>query len=267
MLGLVLGGGSAKGYAHIGVIRLLEELNIKPDIIVGASMGALIGGFYAKGFSAQKMEEIAVKIDKKKKRELFRFGLHKAGFISGKNIERFLFSYLGDTKIEELSVKYAAVAADIEDNREIIIDRGDLVQAVRSAIAIPVIFIPNHYKGRILIDGGFINPLPIDIVKMMGAKKIIAVNVLPMIDYLKTKISSKEPSNKNYSMKDIFMKTFFLVSSRLIEYQILKFDDGLLINIDTNGIGLSQFEMAEKAIKMGYEQARKYKVELQNFLN
>ncbi|MEO0096379.1 MAG: patatin-like phospholipase family protein [candidate division WOR-3 bacterium] len=262
MLGLVLGGGAAKGYAHIGVIKFLEELNIKPDIVVGASMGSLIGGFYAKGFTAQKMEEIALQIDKKKKKELFRFQLSKKGFINGKNIVKFLKPYLGNTKVEDLPLKYAAVATDIEDNAEIVIDRGDLIQAIRSSIAIPIVFTPNKYSGRILIDGGFINPVPVDVAIYLGAKKIIAVNVLQRFEYPQVQIAARQNSEKSYNIKDIFVKTFDLISSRLIEYDIKQLKNGVWIDIDTTGIGLSQFEKAKEAIERGYIQARKYKEKL-----
>uniref|UniRef100_A0A7C4TD11 PNPLA domain-containing protein n=1 Tax=candidate division WOR-3 bacterium TaxID=2052148 RepID=A0A7C4TD11_UNCW3 len=262
MLGLVLGGGAAKGYAHIGVIKLLEELNIKPQIVVGASMGTLIGGFYVKNYSAQQMADIALKIDKKKKKELFKIHLSKRGFIDGRNLTKFLMKYLGNTKIEELPVKYASVATDIEENSEIVIDRGDLVQAIRSAIAIPVVFTPNKYKGRVLIDGGFINPLPVDVAKMLGAKKIIAVNVLPKFEYPRIEISPVNSSGKSYNIKEIFIKSFYLISSRLIDYEIERLNGGLLINIDTTSIGMSQFEKAKEAIEIGYRQAQRYKKEL-----
>lgn len=265
MIGLVLGGGAAKGYAHIGVIKILEELNIKPDIVVGASMGSLIGGFYAKGFTAKKMEEIALQIDRKKKKELFRFHISKKGFIDGKNIVRFLKPYLGDTKIEELPVKYAAVATDIEENAEIVIDRGDLIQAIRSSIAIPVVFTPNKYNRRILIDGGFINPVPVDVAINLGAEKIIAVNVLKRFEYPQIKISSGNDSGKKYNIKDIFVKTFDLISSRLIDYNIKQLKNGVWIDINTSGIGLSQFEKAKEAIERGYNQAKEYKERLLPF--
>ncbi|MCX7995072.1 MAG: patatin-like phospholipase family protein [candidate division WOR-3 bacterium] len=258
MLGIVLGGGAAKGYAHIGVIKFLEELNIKPDIIVGASMGSLIGGFYAKGFTAYQMEEIALKIDKKKKKELFRLCISKEGFINGKNIVKFLKPYLGGTKIEELPVKYAAVATDIEENAEIVIDRGDLIEAIRSSIAIPIVFTPNKYSGRILIDGGFVNPVPVDVATRLGAKKIIAVNVLPRFEYPQIKISEESETGKKYNIKDIFLKTFELISSRLITYDIFQIKEGVWIDINTAGIGLSQFEKAREAILRGYNQVKGY---------
>ncbi|MGB9721945.1 MAG: patatin-like phospholipase family protein [bacterium] len=262
MIGLVLGGGAAKGYAHIGVLKFLEELKIKPDIIVGASMGSLIGGFYAKGFSAQKLEEIALQIDKRKKKELFRFHISKKGFIDGKNVVKFLKSYLGDTKIEELPVRYAALATDIEENAEVVIDRGELVQAIRSSIAIPIVLTPNKYCGRILIDGGFVSPVPVDVAINLGAKKVIAVNVLQRFEYPQIKISYKDESKKKYNIKDIFNKTFDLISSRLIEYDVKQLKNGVWIDIDTTGIGLSQFEKAKETIDRGYHQAKKFKEQL-----
>lgn len=267
MLGLVLGGGGAKGYAHIGVIKFLEELKLKPEIVVGASMGSLIGGFYAAGFNEQEMEKIALQIDKKKKKQLFRFHISKRGFIDGKNIVRFLKPYLGDIKIEELPLRYAAVATDIEDNAEIIIDRGDLIQAIRSSIAVPVVFTPNKYCGRILIDGGFINPVPVDVAIRLGARKIIAVNVLQRFEYPQIQISVRDESVKRCNIKDIFIKTFDLISSRLIEYDIKQMKNGVWIDIDTTGIGLSQFEKAKEAIDRGYNQAIKYKEKLLNLIS
>lgn len=266
MLGLVLGGGAAKGYAHIGVIKYLEELNIKPDIIVGASMGSLVGGFYAKGYNADEMAKIALKIDKKKKKELFNIHIAKSGFIDGKNIVKFLKPYLGDISIEELSIKYAAVATDIEENNEIVIDRGDLIQAIRASISIPVVFFPHKYQGRILIDGGFINPVPVDITKNLGANKIIAVNVLPRFTYAQYPISKKQESGKKYNIKQVFIKTFDLISSRLIYYELEKLNEGVWIDIDTQGIGMSQFEKAKEAIERGYTQAKKYRASLQKLL-
>ena len=265
MLGLVLGGGAAKGYAHIGALKVLDEGGIKPDIIVGASMGALIGGFSAAGYTAQELEEIALKIDKKKKRWLFRFRLSKKGFIDGKNIVRHLSRHLQDKKIEELPVKFAVVATDIEDHSEIIIDKGDLIQAIRAAISIPVVFMPHQYAGRVLIDGGFVNPLPINVAQRLGAQKIIAVNVLRMVDYSEKEISSVHPTNKTYNVKKVFFETFDYITSRLVDYQLKNLKDGILIDINTEGIGLSHFEKAQVAITRGYVETSKYREELQQF--
>jgi len=265
MLGLVLGGGAAKGYAHIGALKVLDEEGVKPDIIVGASMGALIGGFSAAGYTAQELEEIATEVDKKKKRWLFRLRLSKKGFIDGKNIVRQLSRHLRGKKIEELPVKFAVVATDIEDHSEIIIDKGDLIQAIRAAISIPVVFMPHRYAGRVLIDGGFVNPLPINVAQRLGAQKLIAVNVLRMVDYPEKEISLVHPKNKQYNVKKVFFETFDYITSRLIQYQLKYLKDGILININTEGIGLSHFERARVAIDRGYAEAAKYRTELNSF--
>lgn len=265
MLGLVLGGGAAKGYAHIGVIKVLEEEGIKPEIVIGASMGALIGGFYAAGFDITTLEKIALGIDKKKKRWLFKPHLSKKGFVTGKNVVKFLSPYLGGKKIEQLSKKYAVVATDIENDVEIIIDKGDLIQAIRSAISIPVVFMPHNYAGRVLIDGGFVNPVPITVAQKLGAKKIIAVNVLRRVDYKQLRLTSILSSNKIHNIKKVFEETFELITSRLIDYEISQMKNGLVINIDTRGIGMSQFEKAKKAIQRGYEETKNYRKAFASF--
>ncbi|UCG92822.1 MAG: patatin-like phospholipase family protein [candidate division WOR-3 bacterium] len=256
MLGLVLGGGAAKGYAHIGALKVLEEKSIKPDIIVGASMGALVGGFYAAGFDAEKLEEIATKVDKKTKRRLFMPRLSKRGFIDGRNVVKHLSLYLGRQQIEDLPITYAAVATDIENEAEIVIDQGDLVQAIRASISIPVVFMPQRCAGRLLIDGGFVNPLPISVAQKLGAKKIIAVNVLRKIEYPRFEISPVVSPHRSYNMQQVFLETFELITSRLIDYEVRHLKNGIVVNIDTKGIGMSQFEEAQKAIDRGYEETK-----------
>jgi NTE family protein len=265
MLGLVLGGGAAKGYAHIGAIKVLDEEGIKPDIIVGASMGALIGGLYAAGYSGLEQEEIATEVDRRKKRWLFRLHLSKKGFVDGRNIVKYLSPHIRDKKIEELPVKFAVVATDIEDHSEIIIDKGELIQAIRAAISIPVVFMPHTYAGRVLIDGGFVNPLPINVAQRLGAQKVIAVNVLRTVEYPEKEISSVHPTGKTYNIKKVFFETFDYITSRLIDYQMQNLEDGLLININTEGIGMSQFEKARRAIDRGYKETTKYRKKLHQF--
>jgi predicted acylesterase/phospholipase RssA len=265
MLGLVLGGGAAKGYAHIGVLKVLEEENITPDIIVGASMGALVGGLYAAGYTGDELVRLASAINIKKKRWLFPLRFSKKGFIAGKRIMQYLTQYIGDKKIEDLRVKYATVATDIEHGKEIIISRGSLLNAIRAAISIPVVFIPHYYAGHLLIDGGFVNPVPVDIAFRLGAKKIIAVNVLRKIEYTQSElIESKNPQIK-YNIKKIFLEYVDCATSRLIDYQIKQLKNGLMIHVNTRGIGLSQFEKGAEAVKRGYNEAAKYRKQLRRF--
>jgi NTE family protein len=265
MLGLVLGGGAAKGYAHIGVLKVLQEENIMPDIIVGASMGALVGGLYAAGHSADELALLASRIDKKKKRWLFPLRLSKKGFIDGKRIMQYLAQYTGHKNIEDLPVRFVTVATDIEQDKEIIIAKGSLLHAIRAAISIPVVFMPHLYAGHVLIDGGFINPLPVDIAYATGAKKIIAVNVLHKVEYTQSELTEKEPVRKNYTIKKVFFEYIDCATARLIDYQLEQMESGLVINVNTRGIGLSHFEKGAEAVERGYNEADKYRKQLRQF--
>ncbi len=259
MLGLVLGGGAAKGYAHIGVLKVLDEEGLRPDIVVGASMGALVGGFYAAGFTPAELEEIACGVDKKTKRWLFEFTLSSQGLVDGKNLVKYLDDHLKEKTIEQLPMKFAAIATDIEHEAEVILDRGDLVQAIRAAISIPVLFTPHLYSGRILIDGGFVNPLPVTLAQQLGATKIIAVNVLHKPGYGQVRLEPRVPSSKKYSMKKVLEQIIALIFARLTDYQAVHLKNGLLINVDTRSIGVSQFEKGKEAITRGYDEADKHR--------
>jgi predicted acylesterase/phospholipase RssA len=267
MLGLVLGGGAAKGYAHIGVLKVLEQMSIKPDIIVGASMGALVGGFAAAGFTTKDLEQMAYQIDKKKKKWLFRLHLSKKGFIDGKNIMSHLRTSLNDLRIEELPVKYACIATDIEENCQIVIDKGDLVKGIRASISIPGVFMPYEYAGRILIDGGFVNPVPVAVAQELGADQIIAVNVLRKVDYRSYPLCSRNGPNMDYNIKKILIEWIDYATSQLIDHEFTKIKKGLLININTRGIGLSHFEKARQAIARGYEQTQRLEKKIEKFMD
>lgn len=262
MLGLVLGGGAAKGYAHIGVLKVLEEEGIQPDLIVGASMGALIGGFYAAGYTAQEIADVARTVDADRKRWLFAWQLSKKGFVDGTNVIRYIEKYLNNKKIEKLPIKFAVVTSDIEKYKEVVISTGNLIKAIRAAIAIPGVFTPLEYKGRVLIDGGFVNPLPIRVAQQLGAKKIIAVNVLRRINYQSKPLTSRRPSKKDYTIKHAIAETIECITERLMDYEIMHIKEGLVINLNTEEIGMTQFEEAKKAIFIGLKQAQKYRKSL-----
>ncbi len=266
MIALVLGGGAAKGFAHIGVIKLLEELNFKPKLVVGASMGALIAAFYAAGYNAEELENIAGKIDKKRKNALFPIRFNRRGLVNGRAVEKYLRQYLGNKTIENLPIKFAAVATDIEEHKELVIKKGPLLDAVRASISIPVVFIPHHYQGRILVDGGFVNPVPADIATRLGATKIIAVNVLRYVKYDSEFISEKSASRKKYNMKFVGTEIADYIFSRLVDYNISNSVQCLLVNINTTGIKVSHFERAREAANLGYQEALKYREKLIKFI-
>ncbi len=177
-IGLALGSGAARGLAHIGVLKVLEKEKIPIDLIAGTSMGALVGGAYAVGMSVDEMEKIAMEVDWKRLGRLMDFVIPRAGFINGKKVKTFIKTLVKNKKIEELKIPFATVATDIETGEEVVIQQGSIVEAIRASASIPGIFTPVRNGGKILVDGGLVNPIPISVVKKMGAGIIIAVNVI-----------------------------------------------------------------------------------------
>ena len=179
-IGLALSGGAARGLAHIGVLKALEEESIPIDMIAGTSAGAVIGAGYAKEREAAILEEIALGVDWKKLARLADLNLILLwkGFVQGQKVKSFLSSLIGDVKFEDLEIPFAVVATDVGNTGEIVISKGPVIEAVRASISLPVIFTPVKWGDRFLIDGGVVNPMPVDVVRNMGAEIVIAVNVV-----------------------------------------------------------------------------------------
>ena len=176
-IGLALSSGAARGFAHIGVIKVLEESQIPVSMIAGTSMGALIGALYAAGLSGDELEEIACNVDIKTAAKLFAPTPSLGGLVSGNRIQDALQSLVGDVNIEDLKIPFAAVAVDIKNAEEVVIREGSLTEAIRASISVPGIFTAVNYQNRFLVDGGLINPVPVDVVQEMGADFVIAVNI------------------------------------------------------------------------------------------
>ena len=178
-VGLALGGGGARGWAHIGVIRALEHAGIEIACVAGTSMGALVGAAYAAG-QLDALEESARRIDwKEVLYHFFEVTLPRSGLIDGRKVVSFVRRHLPARKIEELAIPFAAVSTDIETGQEVILWDGDVLEAVRASISIPGIFTPTRRQNRILVDGGLVNPVPVSAARALGADYIIAVDIRP----------------------------------------------------------------------------------------
>ncbi|HLF19133.1 MAG TPA: patatin-like phospholipase family protein [Candidatus Omnitrophota bacterium] len=179
LVGLVLGGGAALGVAHIGVLRVLERENILVDVVVGSSMGALVAAIWAVGRSAQEVEQVAREFeDKKALLKLFDPVIPVSGLIGGRLIKHWLRKHLGTKTFYSTKIPLKIIAYDLIQREEIIINSGSLVDAVRKSIAIPGVMEPVIDGERVIIDGGVLNPLPVNVLTGLGIKKIIAINVL-----------------------------------------------------------------------------------------
>jgi NTE family protein len=176
-VGLALGSGAARGFASIGVLKALREIGVEPDFIGGTSMGALVGAFAAVD-AIETLEEVAEQTDWK---HLFGFFsdvvIPRDGLIDGKRIESFIRKYTGERNIEDLKVPLKVVATDILTGEEVLIDSGNILEAIRASISIPGIFAPVRIGDRYLVDGALVNPVPVNVVKNMGAQVVIAVDV------------------------------------------------------------------------------------------
>lgn len=177
-IGLALGSGSAKGLSHIGVLKILERENIEIDCISGSSIGAIVGGLYAKGYSAKELEDIALNISKKDIYEYIDFSPSLQGIIAGEKILKFLKDLLGEVEFSQLKIPFLTVAVDLIKGEKIIFTKGKVAPAIRGSISIPVIFQPYPLNDRLLIDGGVLSPLPVEELKeFQKVDLVIAVNL------------------------------------------------------------------------------------------
>ncbi|MEX2127377.1 MAG: patatin-like phospholipase family protein [Xanthobacteraceae bacterium] len=175
-IGLALGGGAARGWAHIGVLRALESAGIKPDVIAGTSIGALVGGAWAAG-RLDSLEEWVRAITKRRVLGLLDFRIGGSGLINGSRLAQLMQSNFGDMVVEDLETRFAAIATEIGSGHEIWLTRGRLTDAIRASYALPGIFSPVKVAGRWLMDGALVNPIPVSAARALGARVVIAVNL------------------------------------------------------------------------------------------
>lgn len=171
---LVLGGGGCRGYGHIGVIRGLEKHGLKPDLVVGSSVGSLVGAFYAAGVPADEIERYGMRL----KPNTFRDWIFpKLGVFGGKRIRGFVEKRLGARRIESLPMRFAAVATDLRSGELVLLERGDLGLAVQASASAPGLLEPVKLDGRLLVDGSLASPVPVDAARKLGAEAVVAVDV------------------------------------------------------------------------------------------
>jgi NTE family protein len=178
-IGLALGSGGARGAAHTGVLKVLEREGIKVSVVAGSSIGALVGAAFAVGVPIEDVEREWLATDVQKILRGFLPTFPRAGLSSGGELRRMLVGILGNVEIQELPIPYAAVACDIDSGETVVLREGSLVDAVRASTAIPGLFRPIRWNGRILVDGGLVDPVPVTTCRALGADIVIAVDITP----------------------------------------------------------------------------------------
>ena len=277
---LVLGSGGAKGLAHIGVIRFLEEQGFIIESISGSSIGALVGGMYAAG-QLDTYEKWVRSISKFDLMTLMDISWDKGGWIKGDKIINSLTKLVGRQNIEDLPIKYTAITTDIDNEKEIWINNGDLFTAIRASISIPMIFAPYQFKGKRVIDGGILNPVPIaptfsdhtDFTiavnlggapeyrnKILSRKKQSDINLSPF----KTKIhnfvtsftKNKKPEHLNFDAYDVANSAIDAMQAQIARHRLAASPPDIIIDIPRNACATMDFHKADKLIALGYSKAK-----------
>jgi len=227
IVGLALGSGAARGLAHIGVLTVLHKEGVPIDMIAGTSAGAAIGALYAQRRDANFIKKLALDLSRMRLYPFTDFTLPKSGIIGGKKIKDWFRSVIGrDVQFSDLKIPFACVATDITTGEEMVLSEGSVVEAIRASISIPGIFTPAKREGRYLVDGGLVNPVPVSVLKRMGADFTIAVNVIPDITAIDrshwlAKQGAKAPNILNIVMQSIYIGSRSLARSSLEDADII----------------------------------------------
>jgi NTE family protein len=254
-IGIALGGGAARGFAHIGVLEILDKENIPVDMMAGTSAGAVVGALYAQGISAAQIKKMVLEMDGFKRFQLVDISLPKTGFLAGKKITELLKSFIGDVEFSDLDIPFACTATDIMTGEEIIINNGPVLDAVRASISVPIIFAAVKYKERFLVDGGLMDQVPVDVIKDMGPDITIGVNVTPRISntrkrlYIDDVTPYKQQIEKEPNMYTIMMNYMSIVNTKAAEASLKRAD--IIIEPRLSGISFTDFRKAEQCILEG----------------
>jgi NTE family protein len=281
-IGLALGGGAARGWAHIGILRALDKAGIRPDVIAGTSMGALAGGAWA-SHRLDQLEEFARSMTKRRMFGYLDWRFGGNGLISGGRLAKLLELNFGEATIEKLPVKYAAIATELSSGHEIWLTRGNLIQAMRASYALPGIFTPIKIGGRWLVDGALVNPIPVSAARALGARVVIAVNLHSDVFGKGTVIQDGNgveeetpalpveakprrlfgnvfgmsrvptPTDGPRGISSVMMDAFNITQDRISRSRLAGDPPDVMISPKLNSVGLFEFYRAEESIQAGYD--------------
>jgi NTE family protein len=249
-VGLALGGGAARGIAHIGILQELEHVEMRIDCLAGTSAGAVVGALYASGITTQELKEFARSL---KWRDIFAPHVSLKGLVSGKPLVKLLQTHCRTTRFEDLRIPFAVVASDFETGESVAITKGDLFPAVQASCSIPLLCPPVPLNGRYYIDGGFAAEVPVKAVRDMGADVVIACDVNYQANLL------TKPSNFVITLIHLMR----LVAKRNAEEAKKQAD--IVMNVDMSGISLTDFQKGEESIQRGRRTVEMHFPELQKF--
>jgi len=241
-IGLALGSGGARGFAHLGVIKVLRDEGIPIDLIAGSSMGALVAAFYGAGLDVERLYKLS-KVFKRK--YYLDFTVPKMGFIAGKRVKELIRIFTHGKMIEELDIPIGIVATDLMSGEKVVFKQGPVAEAVRASIAIPGIFVPEKLGGRLFVDGGVVDRIPVSVAKEMGADIVIAVDV-----------SNVKINEEVTSIFDVIMQSIDIMQMELVANREVASD--VMIRPPVEMFNSKAFTNIEEIITIGEEEARKH---------
>ena len=236
-IGLALGGGAARGFAHVGVIQVLEEAGIRPAMVAGTSAGSLVAAFYASGKSGKQLQHVAETMEEATMAD-WTLPLFNRGMLRGDALARYVNGQVGSRLIEDFPLPLGIVATDLNSGQSMLFQRGDTGTAVRASSAVPAVFQPVRISGRDYVDGGLVSPVPVRAARQMGAELIIAVD-----------ISSPPDGNLAGGTLDVLLQTFSIMSKSINYFELKEAD--VVVRPALPGVSSSDFSSRKKSIEAG----------------
>lgn len=255
-IGLALGAGAARGFAHIGVITRLAEAGFSPDVVAGTSVGALAGGCHAAG-KLEALTEFALSLTRRRIFSLLDFTWRGTGIITGDRLAKLLDQHLGNTRMEDLPIPFICIATELLTGHEVWLRRGELAPAIRASYALPGLFGPVRIGRQWLIDGAVVNPTPVSACRALGARLVIAVNLNSdaftgtVIQKPEEYLAEPENGDATPSLGAVLVAAFNISQDRLARSRLAGDPPDINIAPRTSDIGLFAFDKAAQAIEAG----------------
>jgi NTE family protein len=246
-LGLALGGGAARGFAHIGVIQVLEEAGIRPDLVVGTSAGSLVAALYAHGKTGTELASMALTMDEG---AITDWAFPSRGMIRGEALARYVREQTGGQLIEQMKMPLGIVATDLDSGAGVLFRRGDTGTAVRASSSVPAVFQPVKIGDREFVDGGLVSPVPVRFAREMGAEMVIAVDISTPPDGAATDGTMK-----------LLLQTFAIMGKSINRFELREAD--VVLRPGLVGVGSADFTARVRAIRAGREKATELLPEIQ----
>lgn len=252
-IGLALGGGAARGFAHVGVIQVLEEAGIRPDLVVGTSAGSLVAALYASGKGSAQLQQVAETMEEAAFTD-WTLPIFSRGALRGEALSRYVNAQVGGRLIEQMPLPLGIVATDLNTGQGVLFQRGDTGTAVRASSAVPAVFQPVKIGAREYVDGGLVSPVPVRYARQMGAELVIAVD-----------ISSAPEGNPAGDTLQILLQTFAIMGKSINGFELKEAD--LVVRPALNGVKSADFAARRRSIEAGRAAMRQLLPQLQGLLN